>query len=494
MKMNSFSFKKKEEAKAPEEELKRSHHGTISLRYTIWLYFLLFITIILILLWLFQGVILQITYQYTKTRDIKNVTNTIFTEYNRENYEEILSKAAYDYNMCIEITDANGVSLYSFDMMANSCEIHGENHAKLAQYIKEIQSSENGVIYGQVFNKRFKNKTLLYVRRLGTMENPYGYIFLNTPVDMLDSTIAVLNEQLSYISVILIAIGGIISFFVARRISRPIVKITKSAEKLAQGDYNITFDGEGYDEAETLADTLNYASTEISKVDNLQRDLIANISHDLRTPLTMVKAYAEMIRDLSGDNPVKRNEHVNVIIEESNRLASLVNDILDLSKIQSGSQALLPEEFGISAKLAEILERYKLLSEQEGYQFVFEGDEEVTVRADILKIEQVIYNLINNAVNYTGADKRVIIRQINHDRYVRIEISDTGDGISEELLPLIFDRYYRAEKNKREVIGSGLGLSIVKAILKQHNFPFGVQSQVGKGSTFWFEISRIQEK
>ncbi|HNX63567.1 MAG TPA: HAMP domain-containing sensor histidine kinase [Oscillospiraceae bacterium] len=329
---------------------------------------------------------------------------------------------------------------------------------------------------------------------IGTKDDPKGFIFLNTPLEPIDSTISVLQEQLIYITIALLSLGLIISFFMAKKISHPIVNITKSAENLAHGNYNVSFDGEGYDESEKLASTLNYASTEISKVDNLRRDLIANISHDLRTPLTMVKAYAEMIRDLSGGIPEKREEHINIIIEESNRLSALVNDILDLSKIESGNQKLNISSFKIKEKLMEVLERYKLLSEKDGYEFIYEEDDEAIVSGDVIKIEQVLYNFINNAVNYTGEDKKVIIRQINKVKSVRIEISDTGKGIEPEMLPLIFDRYYRGEKSQREVIGTGLGLSIIKVILKNHNYPFGVQSELDKGSTFWFEIKREKEK
>jgi signal transduction histidine kinase len=145
-------------------------------------------------------------------------------------------------------------------------------------------------------------------------------------------------------------------------------------------------------------------------------------------------------------------------------------------------------KFNISDKLAEILDRYKLLSEQKGYTFILTLDAPVEVEADVIKIEQVIYNLINNAVNYSGEDKTIYIMQINKEKSVRIEITDTGSGISAEQLPLIFDRYYRGEKNKRDVIGTGLGLSIVKQILKQHNYEFGVCSEINVGSTFWFEI------
>jgi signal transduction histidine kinase len=211
----------------------------------------------------------------------------------------------------------------------------------------------------------------------------------------------------------------------------------------------------------------------------------------------MVKAYAEMIRDLSGDNPAKRSEHVNIIIEESDRLAALVNDILDLSKLESGSEGLNLSKFSITKKIHEIMGRYTLLSEQQGYSFYVNAETDFETEADIIKIEQVLYNLINNAVNYTGENKNVYINLLIKDKdTARIEITDTGKGIEPDLLPLIFDRYYRAEKNKREVIGTGLGLSIVKQILKRHNFKFGVRSELGAGSTFWFEVKgrAVEEK
>ena len=226
----------------------------------------------------------------------------------------------------------------------------------------------------------------------------------------------------------------------------------------------------------------------------MQRDLIANVSHDLRTPLTMLKAYAEMIRDLSGDNPKKRNEHLEIIINETDRLSLMVNDILDLSKLESGKQKITPSEFEISSKLSEIIDRFTGISERMGYKIQFTPDKECTVFCDAVKIEQVIYNLINNAINYTGEDKQVFVRQINASNGIIIEVEDTGEGIPPDKIKLIFDKYYRSENHKREVVGTGLGLSIVKAVLKLHNYDYGVRSKIGKGSVFWFRISNKDVK
>ena len=324
---------------------------------------------------------------------------------------------------------------------------------------------------------------------IGDSRQNSGYLLINTALAPVGSTVTIIKRQLMIITAIIVILAFIISLFMSNRISQPIDRITRSAENLAKGDFNTKFDGRGYLEAKKLADTLTYAENELSKVDTMQRDLIANVSHDLRTPLTMLKAYAEMIRDLSGDNPVKRNEHLEIIINETDRLSLMVNDILDLSKFESGKQKLSPSEFEIKGKLNEIIARFKGISEKMGYNIQFTPDEEKMVFCDVVKIEQVIYNLINNALNYTGKDKQVFVRQINQPDGVLIEVEDTGDGIEEDKIKLIFDKYYRSENHKREVVGTGLGLSIVKAVLKLHNYDYGVRSTLGKGSTFWFKIN-----
>ncbi len=335
---------------------------------------------------------------------------------------------------------------------------------------------------------------MLYGCALGSEENPSGYLLINTALVPVGSTVTIIKRQLMIITIMLVIFAFFISLFMAKHISKPIDSITEAAENLAKGDFNTRFDGRGYLEVKKLADTLTYAEKELSRVDTMQRDLIANVSHDLRTPLTMLKAYAEMIRDLSGDNPVKRNEHLEIIINETDRLSLMVNDILDLSKLESGKQKLSPSEFLIGEKLSEIIARFKGISEKMGYSIHFTPDEEKLVCCDVVKIEQVIYNLINNAINYTGEDKQVYVRQINRPDGVVIEVQDTGEGIDEEKIKLIFDKYYRSENHKREVVGTGLGLSIVKAVLKLHNYDYGVRSKLGEGSVFWFRISQNDVK
>jgi signal transduction histidine kinase len=262
--------------------------------------------------------------------------------------------------------------------------------------------------------------------------------------------------------------------------------MNNAAKELARGNYDADFSGKGYREINELAITLNYASKELAKTDKLQRELISNISHDLRTPLTMIKGYSEVMRDIPDENTP---ENIQVIIDETTRLSELVNDMLDLSKIQSGARKPDFEEFSITDTVKDTLVRYEKLIKQGGYRIEFDADRDAIVVADRGMILQVVYNLINNAINYTGSDKYVMVTQTCTEAGVRISVTDTGEGISPEDIGQIWERYYRVDKvHKRETIGTGLGLSIVKGVLEIHNANFGVDSREGEGSTFWFEL------
>ena len=295
-----------------------------------------------------------------------------------------------------------------------------------------------------------------------------------------------LENQVLFIGTLLILFALVLAVLMSKLITKPIIQINQSAKCLATGRYDTEFSGHGYREIEELSDTLNFASRELSKNDVLQKELISNISHDLRTPLTMIKGYGEVMRDIPGENTP---ENVQVIIDETARLTELVNDMLDLSKLQAGTRTPDMREFCLTDMVKSTMERYEKLTLQSGYRIEFLADREVYVYADDGMILQVIYNLINNAVNYTGEDKLIKVQQTVVGDTVRISVTDTGEGIAEADIPYIWDRYYKVDKvHKRATVGTGLGLSIVKGILEMHNATYGVMTTPHKGSTFWFEL------
>jgi len=444
---------------------------------------LLFSILILSLLWIFQVVFLDKNYKSSKTSDIKSVAATIKRKQFSPNFENIINQKALDKEVCVEITDENYSTLYSTTFFGKGCLSGKEDNTRYK--FDFIRSNLEEQTY-QLINPIYNNETLIYAVKL----HNDMYAFVNTSLDPIDSTSKIITEQLIIITIVVLILSFVLSYFISNLISKPIVNINNSAKKLADGEYDIDFDNDiDILELNELANTLNYAKDELSKTEELRRDLMANVSHDMKTPLTMIKAYAEMSRDLHANNKLKRNENMNIIIEEVDRLTTLVDDILILSSVQSNIEKLNLERFDLIELISEIIKRYNIFQVTENYKFNFiHKNKSVIINADKKKIEQVIYNLINNAINYTGEDKNVTIKVTVSDN-ILVEIIDTGKGIKKTDIPYIWDKYYKnKKKHKRNLVGTGLGLSIVKNILKLHEYEYGVKSKKDKGSTFYFTI------
>lgn len=469
--------------------------------------------ILLLILWLFQTVYLDTFYKKIKTNELEAALSHVETMSVDEDFSQAVDTIAESYDVCILVTDFEGKTLFSADKNMN-CAIHKLPTEELVRIMKkagdgEVIKIKNNI--GLSFDKDINNKdkrpnrfedkmnmppndeyeSLMLVKIITLNDGTQCAAFLNSIISPVSATVYTLRIQLIYISVIMVVIALVMAIVIAVKVSRPIININNSAKKMARGDYNIKYDVGSYKEISELSKTLNYTVLELKKTEDLQHELIANVSHDLRTPLTMITAYSEVMRDIPGENSP---ENVQVIIDEANRLTNLVNDMLDISKLQAGVDTLNAREYNLTSGIKSVIDRYAKLVEQDGYKVIFKYKEEnIMVRADEFKIYQVLYNLVNNAINYTGPDKTVTIKQIVNGEIVRIEVTDTGDGIAEEELANVWERYYKADKkHKREVMGTGLGLSIVKNILKLHNAKYGVLSKVGEGSTFWFELKIIR--
>lgn len=258
---------------------------------------------------------------------------------------------------------------------------------------------------------------------------------------------------------------------------------------MADGNYNVQVEVKRRDELGLLAREFNHMARAVRRSAELEKELLANVSHDLRTPLTLIKGYAETVRDLSGMDEERRTEQCNIIVDETDRLSALVNSVMELSKVQSGVEKPNLVDFDMSGLCFEVAGLYDAVCEQNHWTLKLEADKECMVRADPAMMERVLHNLLGNATHHIGEDGVFVLRAIpKPGGGCRVEVEDHGPGIPPEDLPYIFDRYYRARKNAGKP-GTGLGLSITKAILQQHGFPFGVESEVGHGSLFWFEMT-----
>ncbi len=458
-----------------------------------WEYFCMFAIQLLVVIWLLQVVFLQYYYIGAMAKETLGNARQLVRLYKENKLdEETVRNNAYKNNLSIVITDKNGNVISASDAMGvmdPSSVIRLNMYGQSIGNLKEaIAKSAQGEVYYRLENDDTKSKVLFYAAFTQEGVEPGGsYIYVMSQIEPIDSVISVMQGQFIIITIISLVVALTFAYLIALKFSRPVEKLTESARELALGNTDVTFKtDEAFGEIAELSSALNYAASEIIKSNQLRRELMANVSHDLRTPLTMIKMYAEMIRDISGDNKEKREKNLKIIIDETDRLSLLVNDILDLSKIES-SQDLELENFDICQMIQSILERFSVMTQQ-GYTFSVEAPEALTVRGDVSRIQQVIYNLLGNAINYTGEDKKVTIRVTRKEKTAKVEIIDTGNGIPKEELTNVWDRYYRAKTHVRSKIGTGLGLSIVKSILIAHNADFGIESTLGVGSNFWFEL------
>jgi signal transduction histidine kinase len=302
-----------------------------------------------------------------------------------------------------------------------------------------------------------------------------------------------MKKQLVYITLILIAATLLLSFLLSRSFTKPILDITKVSMAMAAGNLSARINSKRKDEIGRLAETINFMGNELTKTEQLRKDLIANVSHELRTPLSLIKGYAETIRDVSGKDEEKRERHLGIIIDESDRLSGIVEDILNLSQMQAGYVDLKLERIRMDEMLERLVKRYEILSESTGVGIACDKAAEVFVEGDEARIEQVIYNLINNAYNHSPKGSVIHINTTERGNKVRVEVSDSGEGIPQDELQNIWERFYKVDKSgKRKRAGTGLGLAIVKSILDAHGAAYGVDSLPGSGATFWFELKKAE--
>jgi len=466
-----------------------------SIKTRLFIYFTGFAVIIMLLLWILQIAILGPNYRNSKKASLISIAQNIESLINNEDYtvdsiKRTIDKLSFENKTEVLIYETkNERYLYSSVSFLTSIYIN-----KVPLAIDETQLNQDDP---KIYPIQFEDLDIEMYIYSDVLNDGKYVLLLFTSFDPIDSTTIILTRQLIFVTVIILVLATLLSFIFSRKLSKPIDNIASSAKNIAYGNYDFEkIETGGFSELNQLSQALSYANKEISQVQNLRRELIANTSHDLRTPLTMIKAYAEMVRDLSGDNPQKREEHLNVIINESDRLSLLVGDLLELSKLESGKHELNISNISIVDCIQETLSKLDLLCEKENYVFDFNYTDYYIVSADRFRIMQVLYNLISNAVAHIGEDKTVIVKlfDINNDS-CRVEITDHGVGIPKDELPDIWERYYRtSESHKRSQIGTGLGLSIVKNILTAHNASFGVFSTLGKGTTFYFDLNIINIK
>ncbi len=481
--------------------------GRVGIRWRLFVCLALFTAVILLTLWLFQVRLLSHFYEKEKFTEINVVADELEAYLTHDSLDDAAERYAIEHGICICVFRVKGeiASCIANAEVAPNCVIHHLGNVSISQLYESAKDNDG------VYDKRFEFNTdgtefeghlpafmrarnsvnAIHVRVTEIGGEEY-VLMLDCEMTPLGAMVKTLEMQFIWIAIILLIAAVLFAMILSHIVAKPLILITQKAGQLSAGKFDVEFpDDDSYREVQELADALKTAASEIGATDRLQRELIANISHDLRTPLTMIKGYSEMMRDIPGENSP---ENIQAVIDETTRLSELVNDLMDLSKLQAGTRKPDLTVFDFTETLRDVMVRYDTLIRHKGYCIDFELQGSAMVRADRTMILQVIYNLINNAVNYTGESLRVRVTEMVGESCVRLSIADDGEGIPPDQIKEIWHRYYRVDKeHKRAVMGTGLGLSIVKEVLESHGAAYGVDSAVGVGSIFWFELPLVSE-
>lgn len=494
----NFNFK----PKPPISHIPAKSHIKLffqSIRFKLWGAMVLIIATALILIYILGVVLLEKQYLKKKVDDITGIVSTITSQLKDEDYDNLSSylyELALKNNICIDISNSSGSSVIYNEGLGKNCFMHSTFGNKY-KFLNTIYESPNSIVMTNVNDKASEIGYL--VSGIHKTESGLDYTLIVTAsLAPIKETTAIIASQLMSISLIVLIFATILSFAISIYITKPIKKLNTAIGKVTTGDLDTSVIVNGNDEIAQLSNNFNYMVKQISTTNAIQKELVANVSHDLKTPLTMIKGYAELIKDITGDDKEKRKNQLDIIVEESDRLSLLVSDITDLSLLQSGIKKINIEEFCITQLVTSVINRFDYYTQNFDYKFITNvPSETIVVSADKTRIEQVLYNLINNAVAHIGIDKTIIVsltQSHTPNSLVKIEIIDHGEGINPDELTLIWDRYYKPFRTaQNESKGTGLGLSIVKTILTAHNVPFGVSSALNKGSNFWFSLNKSNE-
>lgn len=463
-----------------------------SLKVQIAIYLGSFAAVLIAVIWIFQMFLLQPMFEESKISAVKktadNVSEAILSS------SDDLNEAIYDISVqnetCVRILTSN------MNVIAGNsgCALYRMSGWELRENINN--AVQNGGSYLKTttdpgFEMDGRELKEITYTKIVEKDDDLNVVMVYTGITPLNATTNTLRSQLKWITLIVVVLITLIIIVLNRKIALPLSSITKEAARLPDGAFHADEKNNQYLEARQLNETLEQAADDIRKADQAKRDLIANVSHDLRTPLTMISGYGEMMKDLPGEN---NEENLQVIIDESKRLTVLVNDLLDLSKMQAGRITLDLKDFDLAELVSSEIRKYDVYQYNESFEFEVHLPETAMVHADEKRIEQVFNNFMTNAINYSGDSRKIIISMTVENGRVRTEVRDFGEGIDEKDLKNIWDRYYKVDKQHvRFSSGSGLGLSIVREILDLHDAKYGVSSKKNEGSTFWFELPLIQK-
>lgn len=406
---------------------------------------------------------------------------------------ELIRNASQLVKGKVIVFDGAGEVVMAYD---NSHEVSTADMSYFAEFLRQTKEYQS-VLDGEQYQKFSNFGESVYFIEIGipiVWEGQRSVLVLTNYVDEIYRVLRINRQQLVTLTIVLTIISGVVAWILSKRFAKPIHTIKDSVEKLAEGDLTARPDLRRKDELGQLSDSVGELSTALKRIDVLRHEVIANVSHELSAPLSLIIGYGEMVRDVTWRVEEKRNDNLNLIIREARRMSNMVDDIMDYSQFQAGYMQLKKEEYNLYEIIETEVESGRQATKAYGITIDLQSESRrIPVLVDALKISQVMRNLLNNAINHTEDNETILVAISQHDGGVKVSVANPGKPIPSEKLGMIWERYYSSQHKGSRRQGTGIGLSIVSTILQAHGYSFGVGYEDNRNS-FWFIIPPNDEK
>ena len=432
-----------------------------------------------------------------------------------------------------ELTDENKQWKLSYELEKMNIDVCVMNVDRDAGTINEIFSNvkEKSLLYDQTlrifFSKDTGNETVLkstdqyvmrkmtdrqngtdYLEMWGYLDDDF-FVLMRSPLESIRESASLANQFLIYLGIIGMVVGGLLVWIFSRKITRPVMELARLSEDMANLNFDMKYTSGGNNEIGILGENFNKMSLQLEKTvselktanNQLQKDIeqkekledmrnefLGNVSHELKTPIALIQGYAEGLKEGVNDDPESREFYCEVIMDEAGKMNRMVKNLLALNQLEFGEDDVQFERFDITSLISGVLQSLDILIEQKEAQVIFRHKNPVYVWADEFKVEQVVRNYVNNALNHIDGEKVIEIKITQENDMAKITVFNTGTPIPEEDLPHIWEKFYKVDKARtREYGGNGIGLSIVKAIMDSFGKGYGAINHTN-GVEFWFEL------
>lgn len=470
----------------------------------------------LILCWFINSTFLEGYYERDKEQTVWNVYEMLNDAGNQEGtyseeFQKEMQEYAFRHNLSIEVINPN--AQVTLDASFNSAELT----KRLFSYItgRGMDFHIDRIPEQNVVFRLHKMQTNTeYMEMYGVLDNGNWYI-ISCTVESIRDSVKLTNRFLAYLGVISVLVGCLVCWLIAGRFTKPILKLADISEKMTQLDFEAKYQGKEKNEIALLGANINKLSESLEKniselktvnnelkkdiekkeeIDEMRKEFLSNVSHELKTPIALIQGYAEGLKEAVNEDSESREYYCDVIIDEAGKMNALVKSLLTLNQLESGRDAVTMERFDVVALISNYLHSANILMKQNDIKVKYFQNEPIYVWADEYKTEEVFANYFANAMNHCSGEKVIEIKITKTNGKARVHVFNTGEKVPENAIDHIWEKFYKADQARtREYGGSGVGLSIVKAIMDSMNQKYGVENYEN-GVKFWFELELVSEE